>query len=235
MKLTLFVYREFLTRAESSGFFLIGPTFLTVAAIFRAATTYKFHKFVLFTRDQCLLNWFSGDLDRLTPTLVANPASAVVLGRTWNLPQILKRAFYELLRSPCNSRERKEDGTVNEANPLNGLDTADIIRLADSQKRLNGVWLTILPSGPPNPDICASKPPCVATRRGTEVLVITEMLQRFHLDVLCGLHTLMAVDWVMYGFCMVCAQKQTILLASKRQQIWDDLDVWLDIPGKGER
>ncbi|KAJ6566821.1 hypothetical protein B0H19DRAFT_1258006 [Mycena capillaripes] len=198
---------------DAIGFFHISPTFLTVAAIFRAATTYKFPKFVQFAREQCLLNWFSGDLNRLTPALVPKPAAAVILGQTWNLPEILKRALYELLRSPPNFRERKQDGTLCEANPLVGLDVADIIGLADAQKHLNSVWLTMLPL---SADTCASKTPCAVTRRGAEVMVITDALQRCHFDVLCGLHALMAVNWTLYGFCKVCAEKQTKSLASKR-------------------
>ncbi|KAJ6566820.1 hypothetical protein B0H19DRAFT_1138646 [Mycena capillaripes] len=119
----------------------------------------------------------------------------------------------------------------SKANPLEGLDTSDIIRLSDAQKRLNVVWLTMLsPSALFSEDTCPAETPCGASKRGVAWLRMVEALRRYHFDPLCGLGALMTTNWTLYGFCLVCAQKQTKSLASKRQQIWEDLDDWLKIP-----
>ncbi|KAF8206919.1 hypothetical protein K438DRAFT_2083097 [Mycena galopus ATCC 62051] len=70
------------------------PPFITLASSFRAASKFKFHKF-----NTCA---------RVTTTLVPHPVPAVDLGGEWDLPEILKRPFYEILRTP--PAEPNDDG-----------------------------------------------------------------------------------------------------------------------------
>ncbi|KAJ6467517.1 hypothetical protein C8R47DRAFT_1056120 [Mycena vitilis] len=225
-------FEALLTAMEDAiDLFYRPPRFLTAAAIFRAATTYKFHKFVQFTR-QYLLDAFSDDLGAPMNAPIPNAVAAVVLGRTWKLPGILKRAFYELLRSQPETAPRPDDDEIHEGeNPLEALEMADIIRLSDAQKHLTMMWLTVLPP-PLTASTCSAKPPCPATRySGAWTTKISEVVQGYRLDPLSGLDSLLAVHWTsVHGFCKSCARKQMLSFKTKKEEIWDGLDTWFAIP-----
>ncbi|KAJ7737819.1 hypothetical protein DFH07DRAFT_841914 [Mycena maculata] len=230
-------FEALLTAMEDSiQFYYDPPRFLTAAAIFRAATTFKFLNYLEFTR-QYLLDLFSEDLEDLTTTVFANPTDAIVLGRTWNLPGILKRAFYELLRAQpaAPSDADADEGAVPKdvVHRLRGLDLDDLIRLSDTQKFLTAAWLSVL-SPAAEKDKCPAKTPCGATRLtgGWSAIVGKDMLlQKFQYDPICGLNFLIEVQWATkHSFCDHCAAARKIALMKKRKEIWMDLDEWLDIP-----
>ncbi|KAJ7609242.1 hypothetical protein DFH06DRAFT_1065739 [Mycena polygramma] len=210
-------------------FYAARLTFPLLAAVFRAATTFKFHKFVQFTK-QTLLQWYSDDLNRLNRTPVQNPAAAVILGRTWDLPALLKRAFYELLRSQPAEPSNPDDHGLTSVDPLREWKVDDLIRLSHAQKRLAAVGLALLPSSSAANN-CSATPPCGANNAGALVL---QVLWDFRLDILCGLLALMRVNWAARGYCQPCADKLVASFAAKRAQIWEDLDVWFNIPIKDE-
>ncbi|KAJ7082407.1 hypothetical protein B0H15DRAFT_852865 [Mycena belliarum] len=211
-----------------------GPRFLTASAILRAATTFKFSKFQAFARTY-LLGQFSADIGNLTAIPVPNPTAAILLGRKWNLPGILKRAFYELLRSaPHDPDDEEEDehGTAP-AHRLEGLAVSDVIRLADAQKHLAAAWLAILPSGA-QADGCPAKATCGAQKHGVRWAVLggrDDLLQTFQRDPLRGIDALCKVRWAkMYGFCTTCAEEQKAALAARKEELWDEMDRWFAIP-----
>ncbi|KAJ6467518.1 hypothetical protein C8R47DRAFT_1201126 [Mycena vitilis] len=199
-------------------------TFPLLAAVFRAATTFKFHKFVQFTK-QTLLQWYSDDLNTLNWTPVENPAAAVILGRTWDLPALLKRAFYELLRSQPEEPPNPNDHGPTNVDALHELKADDLVRLAQAQKRLAAAGLAIFPSASAT-DNCLARPPCAAIKARTTIL---QVLCDFRLDILCGLLALMGFNWATRGYCPSCAAKLVASFAEKRIHIWEDLDVWFDI------
>ncbi|KAJ7812715.1 hypothetical protein B0H14DRAFT_1451894 [Mycena olivaceomarginata] len=206
------------------------PPFLTLAAIFRAATTFKFHKFRQYT-SRYLLEWFSDDVDELSSSVLPQPAAAVLLGRTWNLPGILKRAFYELLRTKPDEPPTRDDETVNMSNRLQGWEMADITRLGEAQKHLTAAWLSVLTIA--TSDTC--KTPCPASKRtASSTAAIAEVVLKYQLDPICGLDALMAGNWAPIHGCKVCGIKRKSSFAKKKVQIWEDMDVWLAIPVEDE-
>ncbi|KAJ7609243.1 hypothetical protein DFH06DRAFT_1017343 [Mycena polygramma] len=228
-------FEALLTAMEDAiDFVYHAPRFLTAAAIFRAATTYKFHKFVEFTREY-LLDEFPDDLGAMTLAPIPNAASAVLLGRTWNLPGILKRVFYELLRSQPQAPPSPDDGVRESQNPLEGLEMADIIRLSHAQKRITTVWLSVLPASL-SANTCSAKAPCAATRHAAGwTTKISEIVQQYRLDPLSGLNALRVEHWKsVHGFCKPCAQKQMVSFRKKKEEIWASLDTWFDIPADDE-
>ncbi|KAF8206918.1 hypothetical protein K438DRAFT_1533384, partial [Mycena galopus ATCC 62051] len=222
-------FEALLTAMEDAiEFYYDAPPFLTLAAIFRAATTFKFHKFKEFA-SQSLLDWFSSNVGELNAGKVPYPAAAVVLGREWNLPGILKRAFYELLRTPPAEPTNEDDKLPNGANRLDGWVVDDIIRLGETQKQLTTMWLTLLTPAPAA-ETCPGKTPCLAFNRTAGWRVIAEILQQYRFDPICGLNALTTVKWARsHGFCQTCALNQTRSFEQKKTHIWEQLDVWLNI------
>ncbi|KAJ7455120.1 hypothetical protein FB451DRAFT_1099431 [Mycena latifolia] len=227
-------FEALLTAMEDAvDFYYSSPRFLTVAAVFRAAASFKFAKFLAFTR-QYLLEMFSENLGHLDARVVPNPTAAIILGREWNLPRILKRAFYELIRTPPHDPTYLdgEDDTAF-AHHLQGLDVQDVIRLTDAQKHLTAAWLAALsPSGPP----CPCMPSCAAAKRsgitnGAVLLGRDQLLQKFQYDPIRGLEALRGVRWIRtYAFCEACAGTRNASLRAKKEELWSDMDRWLDIP-----
>ncbi|KAF7335755.1 hypothetical protein MVEN_02231200 [Mycena venus] len=199
---------------DAIDFYYNAPPFLTLAAIFRAATTYKFHKFTQFAR-QYLLDLFSNDVNKLNRAAVPNPALAVHLGREWNLAGILKRAFYELIRA-------------QPAGPRNGDDDGDD-EIPETQKHLTTAWLSVFPPAV-TPERCPERKPCAATTRNGGWTAIVETLDKYQLDPICGLDALIAVKWVSdHGLCKKCTNSRKIFFVRKKLQLWRDMDTWLDI------
>ncbi|KAJ7500217.1 hypothetical protein B0H11DRAFT_802666 [Mycena galericulata] len=222
-------FEALLTMMEDAiEFYYSAPPFLAVAAVFRAATTFKFPKFVEFAR-QYLLNTFSDRLEDVTPQPIANPVAAIILGRAWKLPGILKRGFYELLRAPPEASipdlSDDEDGAPREVYLRRGLDVDDLIRILDTQKHLAAAWQSVLLSDVDHN--CPSMTPC-APGRPTGGWT---SLREYHCDPICGLNVLVSAR---SGFCDQCVTARNAWLVGKKSEIWDDLDSWLNIPANDE-
>ncbi|KAJ7168870.1 hypothetical protein C8R46DRAFT_1092724 [Mycena filopes] len=225
-------FEALLTAMEDAiAFHYALPTFPTAAAIFRAATTFKFHKFVAFTRTY-LLETFPDALERLDVSVSPHAAAAVALGRKWNIPGILRRAFYELLRAPPAALGDVDDSPETTP-PTLVLEPADLALLADAQKRLTAAWMTVF-LRPSEAEPCPARTPCAATKRNggwTSIAGKGKVLQRFLFDPICGLEALREVKWdEAHGFCGRCAGARAASFVAKREQIWEDMNVWLRIP-----
>ncbi|KAJ6607998.1 hypothetical protein B0H10DRAFT_2304200, partial [Mycena sp. CBHHK59/15] len=222
---TMSDFEALLTAMEDSiEFYYSAPTYLTVSAVFRAATVFNFPKFFSFAK-QYLMEEFSNDLDSFDPFLLPHPAAALILGRTWNLPQILKRAFYELA---CSDPESAVE--IDTAHPLYDLEKIDLIRLAKAQKHLNAAWLTIIEQ---TTNKCPSKTPmCVSGKRSAGWAALAaedQLLLQYQRDPITGLERLATKNWVNYAFCDRRAEAKKASFIAKREEIWSDMDEWFGI------
>ncbi|KAJ7494398.1 hypothetical protein B0H11DRAFT_1717303, partial [Mycena galericulata] len=228
-------FEALLTAMEDSIDFVYSrPAVLTSMAIFRAATVLKFPKFLTFAKTH-LLEEFHPDLANFNSRHVAqNPVAAVVLGRNWDFPRILKRAFYELARAEPEPFPTDNEGGLAEApSPLKGLEMDDIILLNNAQKRLAMAWLAVFPSTAG--EACPERKPCTSASQRLSTWSIVartdQVLQKFHRDPIGGLAALSAMRWkTTHSFCDKCYSAQRKSLAKMQGQIWDDLDHWLNIP-----
>ncbi|KAJ7352175.1 hypothetical protein DFH08DRAFT_934656 [Mycena albidolilacea] len=194
-----------------------------LTAIFRAATTFKFHKFRQYT-SRYLLEWFSDDVDELSSSVLPQPAAAVLLGRTWNLPGILKRAFYELLRTKPDEPPTRDDETVNMSNRLEGWEMVDITRLGEAQKHLTAAWLSVLTTA--NSDTVEANRKLDSSHcRGR-----AQISARSNLRPRCPNGGELGIDPRLQGLWY----QQKSSFAKKKVQIWEDMDVWLAIPVEDE-
>ena len=219
------------------------PDFLVVGAILRAASLFQFKKMLNFART-FLNNRFSSKLSSVKEAILPHAAEAILLGRGWNLGTILKRAFYELARrdslcstddSSCGSSSDDDDDDDDTHSDSDGddydaiqqLDSKDLIRLANGQKKLMSAWLSAVQLGGVK---CTLKTPCSSNKGHSIWAIISPHLTEYQFDPICGIEYLMNnVEWKTMGHCVQCADARVTSLKKQREQIWENMSIWFDL------
>jgi hypothetical protein len=149
----------------------------------------------------------------------------VTLGKLYNFRDILKRAWYEIARQPPRLPQDPDSGVYD------GLVLDDLLLLANAEKYLMSEWLSM---SSPASDNCPSKNPCTASdlTSGWKALAGTDdILHKYRYDPITGFTKLIGMRWKsVHGFCQKCANAKIAWFAAKREEIWDELDTWFDIP-----
>nr|GAT60872.1 predicted protein [Mycena chlorophos] len=228
------------------------PSFPTAASIFRAATSIfraasslsckPFEQYA----QKYIENIYSDDLADLGSDTVPNPVAAIVLGRKWGLPRILKRAFYELLRSttiaelllgqPGNPEESDMDDE-SPSQETDRLPRRDVICLLEAQKRLSVAWMAVLADCPLDCS-CMTR----AFMRKAWLSIVQEIVvvpsrqddeaYPAALDIFLGLDKLVAAMGTSEKrnkFCCSCISKRRAAFQKTKEGLWESLDEWLDI------
>lgn len=95
-------------------------------------------------------------LEDLSTDTIPHASDTVALARRWDMPELLKRAFYELVRSPRLGQELDDDND-NDENESSARDEedrniiisrTDLIRLIETREKLHLEWF-----------LCADSPP----------------------------------------------------------------------------
>ena len=223
--------------------------------MFCAARTLRFGQIDALATYRFTTLWPS-DLHKLSPVRTPYAAEAVVLARMYNIPTVLKRAFYELLRSESFAQHRIKDdadGPVPDGSRIIGnarLSHADIVRLISTREKLQKAWI-LLAATPPSPtaypcmlqqttpanaaysthearERCAS-----ATQNAAalwmEWVLDSGLFENWMYDPVCGLERLSILDWESSGLCSACVMTRRQLWSRKREEIWESLDMWLGL------
>ncbi|KAL1660496.1 hypothetical protein GGF50DRAFT_130240 [Schizophyllum commune] len=205
------------------------------AAVFRAASSLRFDKFAEHAKKAMTgpPHGFPEDLASLTEVGRYYTVDAILLGRSWNVPEILKRAFYELARLPDSEDRRIPNPALDP--PESGIDALDPIDLAlllNAQKKLAQAWTKVLLLHDlPRYKKCGDAN-CEASTTKYLYRAVHEsgIGEEYALDPLCGLQALFNAKWVnSYHHCQTCAKRRKSELAEKRKELWASLDGWLDI------
>lgn len=186
-----------------------------------------------------LNNQFSSQIDMIEEEPLPHAAEAVLLGRSWNLGTILKRAFYELakrksLRSTVESSDGQgsdggsepdeEDDDDDDA--INELHPKDLIRIADGQKKLMSAWLSAVSLS----DLkCPVKPPCGSSKARSTWDIVSPQMTAYQFDPINGIASLMNLDWKKKGYCEQCANARVGSLRAQREELWENVSVWFDL------
>ncbi|TFK65528.1 hypothetical protein BDN72DRAFT_801038 [Pluteus cervinus] len=196
------------------------PPFAFVVSLVHAASFFQFTEILDFGTAFLEEN-FTDDLGELTENAlpVAHATEAVLLGRNWKLPQLLKRAFYELARAPANE-------ISNRAESINELDTDDLVLIIDLQRHLTAAWFKVL-SFPKSS--CTSSPACEKAGK-TNILPLTHgIVKKYHFDPVWGLSELKKLDWKDRGYCATCSVVRVKWLDEQQVKLWDDVSNWLEL------
>ncbi|TFY82251.1 hypothetical protein EWM64_g1753 [Hericium alpestre] len=169
---------------EGMSYVIDPPPFHTLAAILRAASALQF-KTLQTWATRTLEQMWPSDISDLTEEPVPNAAATVILAKQCGVPKVLKRAYYELLRTSAFGQGSLDDGAdamdedeedeiqiisvngrLESAMPKNAtnqnksgrtrLPHAEIVRLIETRQRLLADWVTA--AAAPEPFKCSGAP-----------------------------------------------------------------------------
>ncbi|GBE86563.1 hypothetical protein SCP_0904420 [Sparassis crispa] len=224
------------------------PSFSVLASTLRAAHALSFSKIVEFAIHFLRPMWPS-DLSLLSPERKPHAAEMVVLAQKCALPEMLKRAYYELLRTPHFSQweDSDEDMYADDAAEARGhhhLSNADLMRLIIAREKLQRTWLHIACKAlDPSTLRCSlsqtegGRPVLLRCRvaRGesleswTVAIKQEPVLEEGMFDTICALQKLIDMEWGKLGYCTGCIDARKEMWKAQKEKLWRDLDVWLDV------
>ncbi|KAI0918601.1 hypothetical protein AcV5_002548 [Taiwanofungus camphoratus] len=220
------------------------PPSEVLISILRAAHTLCVPSATAFAALKLRKQW-PGDIDRLSAASkdIYKAVEMVNVGQNYALPEVLKRAYYELLRS----QKFWQEVTTNRKRIC--LSDADIIRLFEARDKLQSEWIcTALRPPDPAELPCPLERPSSASNSykrcrnawsedGTQwstCIIGSNIFEDWRHDPLHGLDCIITVGWDKMGFCQGCLRARQKLWQGKKDQWWKDLDAWLklDVAGK---
>lgn len=178
-------------------------------------------------------------LDKVDDNRISNATASILLARQCNLPQIRKRAYYELLRATAFQQDMLDD---EDDGAVEGISTKDLLRLVNAREHLVREWMTTI-SPPPSFAPCAPVAPdptkntrCVSDDKdhcdllwlelvGPELFQVADFLH----DPIMGLQYLIGLEWEREGFCKECSDLRRNTWQRQRERLWANLDVWLSL------
>ncbi|KAI0701086.1 hypothetical protein BC835DRAFT_1325040 [Cytidiella melzeri] len=230
------------------------PSYPDLLAIFCAARALRFGQLDAIAAYKLCTIW-PPELPCVTPARVPYAAETVVIARTHNVPALLKRAFYELLRTEGfaqmdlnlpNRQEKSADGSdvIGRAE----LGRADLMRLVTAREKLGKAWAALVGSAPSDAVLpCPLQAPdqqsraidpirhrCAEAWKNNASIWNRKVMEpgffeRWMLDPICGLDRLAAMDWSEAGFCSNCVRARRGLWQREKEDIWTNLDTWLGL------
>ncbi|KAF7290779.1 hypothetical protein MIND_01318800 [Mycena indigotica] len=173
------------------------PTFDVVSSILRASTILKFHRFRDWAQRFIQSSWLPS-LEALTPTVIPHATQVVSLGREVDLgpsgAAIIKRALYELLRTPSFGQKPEQMPSM--------LQSTDLIALTRAREHLDTIWYTatafeFFAFFCPAHGTAQPEPRCtILTQQIHKKLIYDSgLFIDYRYDVLCGLDMLGKVGW----------------------------------------
>ena len=182
-------------------------------------------------------------LERLSEAPIQHATETVILARRCDMPELLKRALYELLRTA--RRGQDEDADLEDPDVARKLiPRQDLVRLIVARDELVDRWCSAA-VGPPKIPCSLSgeehsneaKAKCLQARNSRhtiwETLVMDSgLFEDGRRDPLHGLQCLIDIDWTASGFCQDCVQAWRASWIAQRQKLWQQLDVWLGLPAR---
>ncbi|KAL6297919.1 hypothetical protein BKA93DRAFT_924370 [Sparassis latifolia] len=218
------------------------PPFPALASLLRAAHALRFPKILDFAKHVLRTMW-PPDLVHVSFVRIPHAAKTIALATTCGVPEVLKRAYYELLRSP-GFRQTDDNHVDMCAKPTLGL--AEYARLVAVREKLQGEWIRI--ASTPGDSICRmplSSPSSAELERRhrvqcsqahakdaelwAEMVVQAPVFMEGMFDPLGALWNLVALNWLSRGFCGDCAMHRRKTWMEARRRIWEELDGWLDL------
>jgi len=196
-------------------FFTESPSFDTIASLLRVSTSLKFPKFRNFAVHS-LTNAWPDDLDKVADDgkWLKYAAETVTLARDYDVPSLLKRALYELLRTPGFT---KTDADISQH---------DLRLLGKAREELSAAWLSI---------VIVEHHSCVRTTKQCRGFFkqpsLLHGIIRYMHDPIVGLEYLQkCADGLWTStICGSCKVEKARFWKETRTSIWAKLDLWLEL------
>jgi hypothetical protein len=190
---------------------------------------------------------WSKDLHNLTLTPLPFAAETIELAQQYDIPNVLHRAYYEILRTPGmiqlperqsdesegNQKGETGDSALQIEQPEEKLEpdvyplfAAQLHRLVSIREQLTECWATFAATPPKSPS-CAYKCLIKVYEHWTEMVHRSGLYMRYMYDPICGLDALANIDWDGRIQCILCRTALKGVWALRRQILWEMLEVWL--------
>ncbi|KIM74682.1 hypothetical protein PILCRDRAFT_698792 [Piloderma croceum F 1598] len=210
---------------------LAPPPFSVAASLLRVSTILDFPTFRAFSVKR-VQSFFPPNVEHVSLERIdsVEAAEAMLLGRMYDVPGIVKRASYELLRTSGLSHA---DPDVPCHDQMHQRSAEYINRLVTVRRKLVHFWVdwglnTFLDS------VCTSTVECTAESNGQAIhdklTLSSGLFKEFVYDPVCGLRALIEADWEAQGFCTSCVEKRRASWVIAREKVWGQLDGWLGLP-----
>ncbi|KAL1685698.1 hypothetical protein GGG16DRAFT_129229 [Schizophyllum commune] len=224
-KVTSDDFAKLLTAMDDAiEYYMNTPSVPVLAAIVRASSILCFPKFRVYAV-KTIADLYSDDLDEFDDEFYAYATDVVNLGRTHNLPHLLKKAMYDLARDCEFDAKFLEDET-----PLHALSPRDLCLILTAQKRLALEWQDVITLDK-EPYKCKNAN-CRSDSKTHSWAVIHSndgVRKKYTTDPICGMQALINLDWTAHGHCDACQTWRRNELTERRKKLWADLDKWLEI------
>ncbi|GBE89706.1 hypothetical protein SCP_1700300 [Sparassis crispa] len=218
---------------------VVPPSFEVIVSILRAASTLSISSATAYAKHQLRKAWPS-DLDKLNcgETDPKRVTELITIAKHYNVPEVLKRAFYELLRSKQFWLHMKNDR--NDVHPGD----KDFIRLLVARDEMQSAWIRTMKSPPfsHNLQLQHSDDADIVKRCQTawennqqqwiEVVVQSDIFEEGRFDPFTGLDAIVDVDWAAIGYCSRCVGARKKTLTGLKATWWKNLDPWLKLEGR---
>jgi hypothetical protein len=209
---------------------LVPPPFSVAASLLRVSTTLDFPTFRAFSVKR-VQSFFPPNVEHVSFERMdsVEAAEAMLLGQMYDVPDIVKRASYELLRTSGLSHV---DPDVPCHDQMHQRSAKDIDRLVTVRRKLAYFWVewgmnAFLDSA------CTSTVECAAVSNGQAIhdklTLGSGLFKGFMYDPICGLRALIETDWEAQGFCTSCVEKRRASWVIAREKVWGQLDGWLGL------
>ncbi|KAI0703484.1 hypothetical protein BC835DRAFT_1319183 [Cytidiella melzeri] len=215
------------------------PEFSQLASILRAAQTLRFSALEDFA-SRTLRQMWSKELSKLTESRIKHAPETIILAREYEMPELLKRAFYELVRTARLGEDEDADSDDPDVASTQ-ISRQDLVRLIRAREELVARW--ILTAGSPPEILCPLAPveppskesaKCMQARANLfahwNEVVKKGLFEEYLYDPLVGLQRLVEHDWTELGYCRGCVKAWRDSWMAQRVKLWQQLELWLGLP-----
>ncbi|RPD60466.1 hypothetical protein L227DRAFT_600737 [Lentinus tigrinus ALCF2SS1-6] len=182
----------------------------------------------------CIWKLWSFSLTAVTRDRLHADAPEALIAARWNrLPQVKKRAIFELIRSPDAL-----DDILQSKYPREWfLSDVDMEQLWQYRDTLGEYWRTFVMSPPQflqrTCPTYGPLGPCSAARRRCvaewAVAIGEKMVEgEYRYDLVGGMEELCGMNWRSFGLCLMCVKSMVRLCEEKKLEWWERLDAWIE-------
>jgi hypothetical protein len=213
------------------------PKFDELSSVLRAATILDFTDLKRWAIS-AFESTFPPELSAFTPSARPNAKETVVLSRECDVPNVLKAAFYDLLRTdgmglglPEDCAETGEDDEDEDERVQ--LSRADTLRVIAAREKLTSEWVSII-SNPISRKCNRPEEECSGVQIYDDLFEWNERVHKDNwasdhmYDPIGGLEALIAMKWE-EAYCDDCCRAKRNVWKSRREKMWDLLDVHLQL------
>jgi hypothetical protein len=214
------------------------PSFEVISAILRAATALSFPDFATWARRSLEETWPSSIGSLSTTYTSAFAIETVILARDRQVPDIIKRAMYELVRTQDFLREFRQRGEdAISKSSSQALSLSEFTAIVEVRELFSSLWTSFAlgPMDPsqycqpsastaPSSSRCAAGNPTSHLITHAKLVHTSGILEAYQLDPISGLQALIDAPWKEEGICAECVSSWKDVWGKARLEIWTELE-----------